>query len=181
MENCINHPDKKAEYVCHSCKKHYCELCITESGDYYYCKDPNCQKILQAGLKFEILPAEIICPNCESDLLLENDERESRKVHCHECESLIDFTVDPPTVKKREEYSQVFSSLNQGDIALIKSLLDDGGIDYYVFGENFLSIDPLIQPVRFFIVNEQIDTAKELFKDFDLRIFGVSARNSDKE
>ena len=181
MDHCINHPDKKAEYICHNCKKHYCKLCITESGDYYYCNDPECQKNLQAEQKADILPAEITCPNCESELSLEHDERESRMVHCPECEALIDFTVSPPVVKKREEYSQVFSSLNQGDIGLIKSLLDTAGIDYYVFGENFLSIDPLIQPVRFFILNSQIDEAKELLKNFDPHIYGVSAKNSDEE
>jgi transcription elongation factor Elf1 len=181
MENCINHPDKKAEFICHGCGKHYCELCITEGNEHYYCNDPGCQKMLQAEPKSEILPAEITCPNCKSILLLENDERESRIIHCPECEALIDFTVSPPIIKNREEYSHMFSSLNQGDIALIKSLLDTAGIDYYVFGENFLSIDPLIQPVRFFILNTQIDEAKKLLKNFDSHIYGVSARNSDKE
>jgi hypothetical protein len=81
METCINHPDKKAEYVCYSCKKHYCELCITESGDYYYCKDPNCQIILSRS------EAEITSLSTVNPIFIENDERKSRMVHCPECES----------------------------------------------------------------------------------------------
>ncbi len=181
METCINHPDKKADYVCHGCGKHYCELCLIEGGEYYYCNEPDCQKLLQAERQPEILPVEITCPNCESELQLEDDERASRKIHCPECESFIDFTTNPPNIKNRKEYSQIFSSLNQGDIGIVKSILDDGSIDYYVFGENFLSVDPLIQPAKFFILNEQIDEARELLKNFDFKIFGASAKTEDEE
>jgi len=181
MKYCINHPDRKAEYICHGCGKTYCELCLTEGEDYYYCNEPACQKLLQAVLQSEILPSEIICPNCKSDLQLEDDERISKKVHCPECGSLIDFNIDPPIVKNRKEYTQVFSSLNQGDIGIVKSILDDGDIDYYVLGENFLSVDPLIQPAKFFILNEQIEEVRELLKDFEFKIFGASAKQNDLE
>ena len=180
MKTCPNHPDKKAEYVCYGCGKYYCKACLTEEGDYYYCKEPACRELLQvAKHKQLLLPTEVICPNCQSDLKLEDDERKSGKIHCPECESSIDFTVEPPLVKNRKEYTQLFSSLNQGDIGIVKSILDDGNIDYYVFGENFLSVDPLIQPARFFIANDQTDEAKELLKDFDFKIFGASARQDE--
>jgi hypothetical protein len=64
--------------------------------------------------------------------------------------------------------------MNQGDIALIKSILEDANIDYYVFGENFLSVDPLIQPAKFFVNENQIDEVKELLKDIKLSIWGFS-------
>ena len=111
-------------------------------------------------------PVKIICPNCSCELALEYDERTSGKVHCPECEALIDFGVNPPKILNKENYIELFSSLNQGDIAIIKSILDDSEVDYYVFGENFLSVDPLIQPARFFVNQNQIDEAKEVLKDF---------------
>ena len=175
MQTCPNHPDRKAEYVCHGCGKHYCISCLTEAGEYYFCNEPACLKLLHAKSKKQIiLPIEITCPNCHWELSLDNDERTSGKIHCPECESFIDFTTDPPTVKNKKEYSQLFYSLNQGDIGIVKSILDDGDIDYYIFGENFLSVDPLIQPARFFIANDQIEDAKELLKDFTFKTFGTS-------
>ncbi len=177
MKTCPNHPDRKAEYVCHGCGKYYCKSCLTEEGEYYFCSEPVCQELLQDERNKQLLlPSEVICPNCKSELKLDDDERKAGKIHCPECESYIDFTVKPPAVKSRKEYSQAFSSLNQGDIGIVKSILDDGDIDYYVFGENFLSVDPLIQPARFFIANDQIDEAKELLKDFTFKAFGTSMR-----
>ena len=78
-----------------------------------------------------------------------NEEKKERKVHCPECETTIDFNYDPPKAFNKENYVEFLSSLNQGDIAVIKSVLDDGGIDYYTTGENFLSMDPLIVPAVF--------------------------------
>jgi hypothetical protein len=181
MKICPNHSDKKAEYVCRSCGNYYCELCLTEGGDYYYCNKPKCLERLEAAKVPKIISTEIVCPNCSVELNPDEEEQETGIANCTECESLIDFTADPPVVKKRKEYTQLFSSLNQGDIGILKSILDNEGIDYYVFGENFLSIDPLIQPARFFILNEQINEARKLIKDFDFKIFGTSAKNEEDE
>jgi hypothetical protein len=67
------------------------------------------------------------------------------------------------------------SSLNQVDIGLIKSILGNADIEYYVFGENFLSAEPLLQPARFFVNGNKLEEAKELLKDYDLRIWGFSS------
>jgi len=64
--------------------------------------------------------------------------------------------------------------MNQGDIALIRSILENEQIDYYVSGENFARLDPLIQPAFFFVANSKIGQAKEALKDLDVHIFGVS-------
>ena len=119
-------------------------------------------------------PVKIICPSCSCELELEDEERTSGKVHCPECEALIDFGVNPPKVLNKENYIELLASLNQGDIALIKSILDDSEVDYYVFGENFLGANPLIQAAKFFVNQDQIEKAKEVLKDFQLNIWGTS-------
>ena len=174
MESCVNHSDKKAFSTCHNCGKYFCEQCLKEGKEFYYCLSPICQQILKNELNQVDLPKYIICPNCETELELSEDERISGKVHCSECEALIDYKVNPPKVIDKENYVQLLSSLNQGDIGLIKSILDNSNIDYYVYGENFLSVDPLIQPARFYVNEKQAEEAKELLKDFELRIFGAS-------
>ncbi len=82
--------------------------------------------------------------------------------------------TEPPTVERPENFVEVFSTRNQGDIALLKSLLDDAQIDYYVLGEEFLSIYPLIQPARFFVSTGHAEKAKHILKSIDTNSFGVS-------
>jgi hypothetical protein len=174
MKFCVNHPYKKAFSICHSCGKDYCEACLDEGKEYYYCKNPECQKLLLEELPPEPFPINVICPNCSCEIKLEYEERTSGKVHCPECEAVIDLRVNPPGLLNKENYVELLSSLNQGDIALIKSILEDAEVDYYVFGENFLGADPLIQPARFFVNENQLEEAKEVLKDFKLNIWGTS-------
>jgi hypothetical protein len=173
MKTCYNHRDKKAFSICHGCGKDYCKECLNEGKEFYYCKNPECQKLLKKEL-LELSPLNIICPNCSSELELSDEERKSGKAHCPECEALIIVNTNPPKVLSKEHYVELLSSMNQGDIALIKSILEDANIDYYVFGENFLSVDPLIQPAKFFVNENQIDEVKELLKDIKLSIWGFS-------
>jgi len=39
---CKNHPDKKSFNFCHSCGKYFCEDCLNEGMEYYYCNEPVC-------------------------------------------------------------------------------------------------------------------------------------------
>lgn len=190
MKTCFNHPDKKALSKCHGCGKDYCEECLDEGLEYYYCKRPECQSLLLQELSGksatenynnDIVPEKIICPNCKAEIELTEDEAEEKKVHCPNCEALIDLRFDPPHALQRDNYIELLSSLNQGDIALLKSILDDGQIDYYVFGEGTLGIQPFLFPVRFFVNADQIELAKELLKNFDLKIFGPSAGTYEED
>jgi hypothetical protein len=177
MTNCVNHPQRKATSICHSCGQQYCELCLDAGSEYNYCKKAECQELLRQELSTQLLSPEIICPNCSVNIELSDAERSSRKFHCPECESFIDYTFNPAKILNRQNYIELLSSFNQGDIALIKSLLDDALIDYYVFGENFLSVEPLVQPAKFYVNGIQLEEAKEVLKDFNLHIFGTSDRN----
>lgn len=179
MKTCFNHPDKEAMSVCHGCGKDYCKQCLDEGKEYYYCKNPECQKLLKAEVPFRELPEKIMCPGCGSELKLSKEERETGKIHCSECEAFIDFNFNPPKIINKENYVELLYSLNQGDIALIQSMLDDGKIDYYIAGGNFLSVRPLLEPARFFVNESQLEEAKELLKDFKLNIWGASTNQEE--
>ena len=58
---------------------------------------------------------------------------------------------------------------------------DEAKIDYYIVGENFINIYPLIQPAKFYVINKQVDEVKELLKDFEFHILGLSTREDDEE
>lgn len=181
MEHCVNHPSKKAISVCHNCGEAYCESCLVEGKEFYYCNKPACQAAMRQESAAALLAEKIKCPSCSSELRLTKDERAARTFHCPECEAYLDFTVTPPMVLKDKKYSEVFSSRNQGDIALLKSFLDDSDIDYYVSGEDFLSVYPLIQPAKFFVRDDQVEEAKGLLKEFNANLFGVSRRKNPEE
>lgn len=40
---CKTHPKKEALSFCHTCKLYYCDDCLAEIGEYYYCKNQSCQ------------------------------------------------------------------------------------------------------------------------------------------
>ncbi len=174
MRNCVNHPDVKAISTCHNCARPFCASCLVEGGEYYYCKEPACQEALKTSMAIDGLPPRLLCPNCSSDLELTKAERESRKFRCSDCDALVDYTVNPPHVKKHEEYALLLATRNEGDVAVIKSVLDDLEIDYFVFDEYFMVLDPLIQPTRFYVLKSQVERAKLGLKDFKVHLLGVS-------
>ncbi len=176
MENCVNHPNRKALSVCHGCGKPYCKSCLDEGNDFYYCKSPACQELLRKETAVTLLPPRVVCPRCSSELELSDSDRASKKFHCPECEAFLDFTTDPPKALDHKDYTEVFSSMNQGHIALLKSILDDADIDYYVVGEYFLAADPLIQPAKFYVLNDQVTEAGDIVKKFRANLFAVTRR-----
>jgi hypothetical protein len=54
MENCVNHTEREAYSVCHNCGKHYCQDCLTEGGEYYFCKNPDCVLAKQNEINSEL-------------------------------------------------------------------------------------------------------------------------------
>ena len=173
MEKCFNHPDRDAFSFCHNCGKHFCKECLIEGNEYYYCKDPHCS---DNSDKIN-LSQKVTCPKCNSFFSLNKNEIKVKKAHCPQCEAFIDFNTNPPAFEEMQNFVEIIWSMNQGDIAVIKSVLDDANINYYVLGDNFLRIDPLIQPARIFVPESEADEVKELLKDMEVHIVGVSLRN----
>ena len=75
------------------------------------------------------------------------------------------------------EFAEILRTYNQGDIALLKSLLDNNEIVYFFKGENFISLRPLIEPAVLMVKNNQVQEAVELLKDFELSFLGLSIEN----
>lgn len=157
--------------------------------EYYYCKNTECQKLLKAESKnnnFSVsseihesshtknLPEYLSCPNCKTEMELSEEERKSGKVHCPDCETFIEYNFNPPKIMKNENYVELVSTLNWGDIAIVRSLLENSEIDYFVAGENFLSARPLLEPVVFYVNESQFKEAKEIIKDVKIHIWGNS-------
>jgi hypothetical protein len=179
MESCYNHPERKAYSICHSCGRHFCEDCLTAGKEFYYCKSPGCQKKYKEDTAKVTYSEKIVCPNCQSVLQINRDEIESGSFRCPECESFIAIMNGKPESVEDKNYVQLLSSLNQGDIAIIKSMLDDAEVDYYLTGENFLGVRPLLEPAVFYVNEKDLELAKNILKDFELHLFGFSTNNEE--
>jgi hypothetical protein len=57
---------------------------------------------------------------------------------------------------------------------LIKSILDNEGIDYNVVGDNAIGAQSLLAPARFFVDEKQLKEAAKLLKKLKLNIIGFS-------
>ena len=64
------------------------------------------------------------------------------------------------------EYKELLMTFNQGDIALIKSLLEAEGVVYYLKGENFNLVRPLAEAPMFMVREDQLKKAQEVIKNF---------------
>ncbi len=125
-----------------------------------------------------MLPSDYICPKCSNELTLEENEQIKNQFHCPKCECFIDCSKVPPKIFDPAKYKKFTVTINQGDIALIKSILDGEGIDYFILGEKFLTMDPLIQGAQIYVLSSDYDKAQKLLINFNPNIFGVSFKTS---
>jgi hypothetical protein len=113
----------------------------------------------------------MFCPKCRSEY------KEGVKV-CAECEVPLVATL-PEKPKRRVpkdrdkdlEFVSVVRTFIPQDIAIIKSLLADSGIEYYIRGETGMITYPLVDPASVMVVKEQADEARELLKDLKLGFY----------
>ncbi len=121
----------------------------------------------------------MFCPNCGA-------EYREGFTHCPDCD--VELVKDLPDRKAQldvktasedndnKTFIPVLSTYNLGDIALIRSILDNEGIEYYLQGENTSSIRGYMDPTILMVRNNQVDTVKELLKNFDLK-WGMFSAN----
>jgi len=62
------------------------------------------------------------------------------------------------------EYRLLIETSNPADIAMIKSLLDSERIVYFVHGEAFSAIRPMVEPARFMVAEDRLEEAERLIK-----------------
>ena len=72
-------------------------------------------------------------------------------------------------------FKPILSTFNNGDIALIRSLLENEGIRHFFQGENFHYIRPAVEPAILMVDENRIEEVRELLKDLKLRyiVFGT--------
>ncbi|MEW6196671.1 MAG: DUF2007 domain-containing protein [Bacteroidota bacterium] len=118
----------------------------------------------------------MFCPNCKAEYV------EGIKV-CTDCEvELVDQLPDE-NIDHEENvtFIPLLATRNMGDIAIIKSLLDEQGIEYFIQGENMLHVLGSIDSAILNVKEDQADEVKELLKDFEPKFLGYNASESSGE
>ena len=171
MNKCYNHPERIAYSICSNCGRYYCEECLLEGTDYYYCKSSECRSKWEKDIGWK----KIMCPNCFSILEINEYEYISKKLRCPECDSFIIMADSRPILITDTKYIKYLTSLNQADIAIIKSILDSVFIDYYITGET-----TPFGPIDLYINEIDIDEARWLLIDFEFYLSHRTGDNKDE-
>jgi hypothetical protein len=105
----------------------------------------------------------MFCPNCKA-------EYQEGITHCSDCDA--DLVVSLPEREVNEDnatFIPILSTYNLGDIAVLRSILDDQGIEYFIQGENTAYIRGYMDPSILKVREDQVQTVRELLKNFDLK------------
>ena len=79
------------------------------------------------------------------------------------------------------DYKKVLETLNPGDIAIIKSILDAAGITYFFQEENYTYWGRSVIPPRLMVKEDEVEKAKEVLKDLKLNFNIINLpKNSEK-
>ncbi len=100
----------------------------------------------------------MFCPKCRTEY------REGFYT-CTDCGASLVSELPPEPATEYVEFEEVLISLNPGDVAMIKSLLDSEGITYYFRGESAYSFAP---PTRLMVQKDRADEARELLEGLEI-------------
>lgn len=102
----------------------------------------------------------MFCPKCKS-------EYREGFYKCADCGSDLVHQLPPETSDHSgdDEFVEVFSTYQQGDVSFIKSILDGEGISYFFQGENSIMLIAAGAYARLLVKAEDAERAKEILQD----------------
>ncbi len=108
----------------------------------------------------------MFCPQCRSEYVAGIKK-------CRECGVPLVEALNPIEYDY-VEYEEIATTMNPGDVALIRSILDSTAIVYLIPEENFTLVSPWVQPARILVRKDQAETARLLLSDLDLSYSGTA-------
>ncbi|MDZ7268612.1 MAG: DUF2007 domain-containing protein [candidate division KSB1 bacterium] len=118
----------------------------------------------------------MFCPNCEA-------EYGPGIFLCADCHlPLVSGLPEKAVPAQAVPYVPVLATFKSADLIVIKSLLEDAGLDYHTEGENFHYLGyPMVQSVKLHVRADQVETARALLANQVLRDRAVSSDGDDDE
>lgn len=110
----------------------------------------------------------MFCPKC-------GGEYREGFIECADCRVPLTEQAPPEPEDLSEpdapdlEFVHVLSTYNSADIAIIRTYLEAEGIRFFIEGEVFNALRPLVQPARLLVVKRDLAAAQEILADLHLR------------
>ncbi len=96
----------------------------------------------------------MFCPKCGKEYV-------NGITRCSVCNIGLSNTLIPEFI----EYEEIYSTVNQGEIAFIKSLLNAHAITFYFLGEHGLYVGIYLSTAKLMVKKDQAEEAKELLRE----------------
>lgn len=93
----------------------------------------------------EYVPGVYRCPDCDVDLVHTLPEEQKN-----------------PAIDTDTEFIEVMNTYDAGVLTLVKSILDDVGIPYFIKGEHSVYVFSHIYPARVLVIKQEAEKAREL-------------------
>jgi hypothetical protein len=108
----------------------------------------------------------MFCPKCRG-------EYREGFTRCADCDVPLTAELPPEStesddVEETATLVEVFSTFNEADISLIKSILDGEEIIYDFQGEFFHQMGISVTPVRLLVPEEQAERVRDILRELDL-------------
>lgn len=105
---------------------------------------------------------QMFCPKCKS-------EYREGFLKCANCGAYLVGALPPEPAHDSddEEFVEVFSTYQQGDIAFIKSVLDGEGITYFFQGESSVMLIAAGAYARLLVKADEADRAREILQELE--------------
>lgn len=124
--------------------------------------------------KVEYRQGFIHCSDCDVDLVysLPNDQNIPQEENKIKSQQENDSGINSDDLT----FIPLLSTYNLGDIAVLRSMLDGQGIEYYLQGENAAYIRGYMDPTILMVREDQVQTVKELLGKFDIQFTMFSTK-----
>ena len=98
--------------------------------------------------KAEYIQGIYRCPECDVDLVDRLPDKEEKQI-----------------IDKDAEFVEIMNTYDAGVLTVVKSILDDVGIPYFIKGEHSVYVFSHIYPAWVLVVKQEAEKAKQLLKD----------------
>ena len=116
----------------------------------------------------------MFCPKCRA-------EYREGFTECADCKVLLVPELPPKPKPEYEEYEEVLSTFNMGDVVIIRTILDKEKLTYYFKGDQQHIMRPLVEPARLMVRKDQVQKAIEILKDLKLSYMAFATDNDSED
>jgi hypothetical protein len=112
----------------------------------------------------------MFCPKCGA-------EYREGFAECADCG--VALVWEKPAIAEDENagyvrYTEIVRTFGLADVAIIRSLLEEAGIDYFIKDEHYALVRPLVEPPKVMVNRDQVEEAREILKDLNMEFRAIA-------